>query len=61
VIIFDVKNTIPNIRTGSGPQPTLRERLAGMEKMILTSVVVLLVIGMGWWLYALLKKAPEKK
>ncbi len=49
------------VRTGMEPRPTLRERLAGMEKIILTVVVVLLVIGMGWWLYALMKKNPEKK
>ncbi|MDQ1331785.1 MAG: hypothetical protein QG578_2053 [Thermodesulfobacteriota bacterium] len=49
------------LRTGKGLKPTLRERLAGMEKMILTIVILLLVTGMGWWLYALMKKKPEKK
>ena len=49
------------LQAGSGPRPTLGERVSGMEKFILKIVVVLLVIGMGFWLYTLLKKAPEKK
>jgi hypothetical protein len=32
-----------------------------MEKTILTIAVVVLVIGMGGWLFMLLKKAGEKK
>jgi hypothetical protein len=44
-----------------GPSLTLRERLVGMEKLVLKVVVVLLVVGMGGWLYTLLKKAQEKK
>ena len=48
------------IKSG-GYQLTLRDRLAGMEKLVLTVVVILLVIGMGGWLYTLLKKSPEKK
>jgi hypothetical protein len=44
-----------------GPSLTLRERIAGMEKPLLRIVVVLLVIGMGAWLFSLLKKRPEKK
>lgn len=46
---------------GGGPSLTLRERLAGMEKLVLKIVVVLLVAGMGAWLYALLKEKPERK
>lgn len=49
------------LQAGSGPRPTLGERVAGMEKLILKIVVVLLVIGMGFWLFTLLKKTPEKK
>ena len=49
------------LQAGISPRPTFGERLAGMEKLILKIVVVLLVIGMGLWLYTLLKKAPEKK
>jgi hypothetical protein len=48
-------------RAGSGARVTFRDRLAGMEKPILRTVVVLLVIGMGFWLYSLLRKTPEKK
>jgi hypothetical protein len=44
-----------------GPSLTLRESLIGMEKLVLKIVVVLLVIGMGGWLYTLLKKGQEKK
>jgi hypothetical protein len=40
------------------PRP---ERFGGMEKLILKIVVILLVIGMGLWLYTLMKKTPEKK
>lgn len=47
------------VRSG-GPSLTLRERFAGMEKLVLRIVVVLLVIGMGFWLYTLLKKTPKK-
>lgn len=43
-----------------GPRLTLSERFAGMEKLILKVVVFLLVIGMGSWLYLLMKKAPKK-
>jgi len=49
------------VRIGSGPKPTFRERLAGMEKTVLTMIVVVLVLGMGWWLYALLKKRPDNR
>jgi len=49
------------LQAGSGPSPTLGDRVAGMEKIVLKIVVVLLVIGMGFWLYTLLKKTPEKK
>jgi hypothetical protein len=49
------------LHAGSGPRLTFEERLAGAEKLILKIVVVLLVIGMGFWLYTLLKKTPEKK
>jgi hypothetical protein len=45
------------VRSG-GAALTLRERFAGMEKPLLRIVVVLLVIGMGGWLYSLLKKRP---
>ncbi len=48
------------VRSG-GPSLTLRERLVGMEKLFLKVVVVLLVVGMGGWLYTLLKKGQEKK
>ncbi len=37
------------------------EKKAKMERKILSSVVVLLVIGMGFWLYSLMKKAGQKK
>jgi hypothetical protein len=49
------------LRSNGGPRLTLRERMGGMEKLILKIVVILLVIGMGFWLYTLLKKTPEKK
>ena len=52
---------LASLRASGGPSPSLRDRLAGMEKLILKIVVVLLVIGMGFWLYTLLKKAPGKK
>jgi hypothetical protein len=42
-------------RPGSG------EGHIGIEKLILKIVVVLLVIGMGLWLFMLLKKMEEKK
>ncbi len=45
-------------RASGGPRP---ERFGGIEKLILKIVVILLVIGMGLWLYTLMKKAPEKK
>ncbi len=43
-------------QAGSGAPVTLRDRLAGMERLALRSIVVLLVIGMGIWLYSLLKR-----
>jgi hypothetical protein len=49
------------LRSKGSPRITFGERLAGMEKLILKIVVVLLVLGMGFWLYMLLKKTPEKK
>jgi hypothetical protein len=52
---------LASLRASGGPRPTLRDRFAGMEKLVLKIVVILLVIGMGLWLYALMKKAPEKK
>lgn len=48
-------------QAGSGPRLTLGERVSGMERLLLKIVVMLLVIGMGFWLYTLLKKMPEKK
>ena len=45
-------------RASGGPGP---ERFGYIEKLILKIVVILLVIGMGLWLYTLMKKAPEKK
>ena len=38
---------LANVRSGDAI-PTLGERLAGMEKTLLTIVIVILVIGMGW-------------
>lgn len=52
---------LASLRSKGGPRLTFGERLAGMDKFILKIVVVLLVLGMGFWLYALLKKTPEKK
>jgi len=52
---------LTSLRAGTGPRPTLGERFAGYEKLILKIVVVLLVVGMGFWLYTLMKKTPEKK
>jgi len=49
------------VRTSGGPRLTLGERFAGMEKVILKTVLVLLVLGMGFWLYLLMKKASKKK
>jgi hypothetical protein len=48
------------LRAESGSRVTLGDRFAGMEKLLLRTVVVLLVIGLGFWLYSLLKKTPEK-
>lgn len=50
---------ISSIRLSSGRPAS--EWFVGMEKTILTIVVVVLVIGMGGWLFMLLKKAGEKK
>lgn len=44
-----------------GGRPASGEWYVGMEKLILKIVVVLLVIGMGFWLFMLLKKTGEKK
>nr|MDA8078024.1 hypothetical protein [Nitrospiraceae bacterium] len=33
------------------------DRRAGMEKSVLIAVVLLLVIGLGYWLFALLRAA----
>ncbi len=44
---------------GAGAAVTLRDRLAGMEKPALRAIVVLLVIGMGLWLYALMKRTGK--
>ncbi len=52
---------LASLRASGGPRPTLGDRFAGMEKLVLKVVVILLVIGMGLWLYTLMKKAPEKK
>jgi hypothetical protein len=52
---------LASLRASGGPQPTLGDRFAGMEKLVLRIVVILLVIGMGLWLYTLMKKTPEKK
>lgn len=52
---------LASLRAGTGPRTTLGERLAGMEKLVLKIVVVLLVVGMGFWLFTLMKKAPGKK
>jgi hypothetical protein len=49
------------VQIGSGPQPTLGERIAGIEKPILTIIVVLLVVGMGCWLYVLMRQKPKQK
>jgi len=49
-----------SIRAGAG-HIVWQDRFAGMEKLILKIVVVILVIGMGIWLFVLLKKAGEKK
>jgi hypothetical protein len=46
---------------GSAGRPGWSEWFAGFEKLILKIVVVILVIGMGLWLFMLLKKAGEKK
>jgi hypothetical protein len=46
-------------QAGSGAPMTLRDRLAGMEKLVLRSIVLLLVIGMGIWLYALMKRTGK--
>jgi flagellar basal body-associated protein FliL len=40
---------------------TPRDKKARTEKIILTSVVVLLVVGMGSWLYVLMKKISKAK
>jgi hypothetical protein len=50
---------ISSIRAGAG-RLGWEDRFAGMEKLILKIVVVILVIGMGIWLFMLLKKAGEK-
>jgi hypothetical protein len=50
---------ISPLRSSSGRPAS--EWFVGMEKTILTIVVVVLVIGMGGWLFLLLKKAGEKK
>ncbi len=44
---------------GTGAPVALRDRLAGMEKAVLRSIVVLLVIGMGTWLYALMRRTGK--
>ena len=50
----------PPVASGD-PTRSLRERFSGMEKVVLKTVVVLLVVGMGGWLYTLLRKRPEKQ
>jgi hypothetical protein len=44
-------------RASGGPRPEL---FGGFEKNILKIIVVLLVMGIGVWLYTLMKKAPKK-
>jgi hypothetical protein len=42
-------------------RPAIRDdRKAGIEKMILIGIVLLLVAGIGFWLYTLMKKFPGK-
>jgi hypothetical protein len=38
-----------------------KDRKTGIEKFILTLIVILLVVGIGYWLYVLMRKAEEKK
>ncbi len=56
-----VRTSLAEPTKSEGPRRMLWDRLAGTEKIVLKIVVVLLVVGMGVWLYSLLKKTPEKK
>jgi len=48
------------VRTPDFKPATREDRRAVTEKVILVSVVVLLVIGMGFWLYTLIRKTSKK-
>ena len=51
-----------SIRENAGYEPPVPGgRRAKVETLVLKAVVVLLVVGIGFWLYALMRKAGEKR
>lgn len=53
--------SISSVVRSAGYRPAVRDdKKAAVEKMILVMIVMLLVAGMGFWLYMLLRKTAEK-
>lgn len=49
------------LRASGGAGARLAESVAGREKLILKTVVILLVAGMGFWLFRLMRKTSRKE
>jgi len=58
---YEKLDTAPARENTAFKQPVSREKKAWLEKMVLRVVVVILVIGMGFWLFTLMKKAGKGK